>query len=99
MQLVGSRELRAKLPAYLRWAERGEQFVILVNRRPAAILRAFRIDDDGAIVSSDLLRTELHRAIARLSTGSLIVIRYSRVVAVLEAPPASLQFQLSEEAS
>ncbi len=99
MQLVGSRKLRPRLPAYLRWAERGEQFVILVNKRPVAILRPFRFGDEGAIVASDSLRTELHQVLARVSAGSLIVIRYGRVVAVLEPPPASLQFELSEEAS
>jgi hypothetical protein len=57
------------------------------------------MDDEGAIVSSQLLRDELHKAIAKVRTSPLIVIRYSRVVAVLEAPPASLHFDLKEEAS
>jgi hypothetical protein len=46
-----------------------------------------------------LLRDELHKAIARARTSSLIVVRYNRVVAVLEAPPESLDFEFWEDAS
>jgi hypothetical protein len=59
------------------------------------------MDDEGAIISSQLLRDGLHEAIAKVRTSPLIVIRYSHVVAVLEAPPARLQlrFQERKEAS
>ena len=59
------------------------------------------MDDEGAIISSQLLRDGLHEAIAKVRTSPLIVIRYSHVVAVLEAPSARLQakFQERKEAS
>jgi antitoxin (DNA-binding transcriptional repressor) of toxin-antitoxin stability system len=99
MHVVGSRQLRPRLPAYLQRAERGDEFIILVNGRAAAVLRPFRMDDEGALISSQLLRDELHKAIASVRTSPLIVIRYTRVVAVIEAPPASLQYKRTEEAS
>jgi antitoxin (DNA-binding transcriptional repressor) of toxin-antitoxin stability system len=99
MHVVGSRELRPRLGSYLKRAGRGDEIVVLVHGHPAAIIRAFRPTDAGPLVPSRLLRDELHKAIARARTSSLIVIRYNRVVAVLEAPPESLEFEFWEDAS
>jgi prevent-host-death family protein len=99
MHVVGSRELRPRLCSYLKRAGRGDEILVLVHGRPAAVLRAFRPTDAGPRVRSRLLRDELHKAIARARTSSLIVVRYNRVVAVLEAPPESLDFEFWEDAS
>lgn len=97
LQVIGSRELRSRFAEYLEWAEEGDEVVVLVHGRPAAMLRAVRTDDDGALVRSRVVRDELHLAISRARVSSLVVTRYSRAVAVLEAPPEGLE--IKEEAS
>jgi prevent-host-death family protein len=86
MYIVDSREFRPRLPRYLRQAKEGNEVVVVVHGRPAALLRAVRPDDDGPIVASRFLRDELHLAIQRARAGCLVVTWYGRAYALLEAP-------------
>jgi prevent-host-death family protein len=99
LQLIGSRELRSRFAEYLECAEEGDEFVILVHGRPAAVLRPVRPDDNGTLVRSRQVRNDLHTAISRVRVGAMVMTRYSRVVAVLEAPPAGLNVKALKEAS
>jgi prevent-host-death family protein len=99
LQVIGARELRERFAECLEWVEEGDELVVLVHGRPAARLRAVQPDDDGALVRSRFVRDELHEAIARARVSSLVVTRYNRIVAVLEAAPKSLDGERKEKAS
>jgi prevent-host-death family protein len=89
--VVGSRELRPRFSEYLALAKDGDEVVVLVHGRPAALLRPVRPDDVGALVPSRLVRDELHKAIQKARAESLVVTWNGRVFAVLQAPPKGLQ--------
>ena len=95
--VVGSRELRPRLGEYLERAKDGDEVVVLVHGQPAALLRAVRPDDAGALVPSRLVRDELHKAIRTAHATSLVVTWHGRMFAVLEAPPEG--FVVLEDAS
>ena len=95
--VVGSRELRPRLGEYLERAKDGDEVVVLVHGRPAALLRAARPDDDGALVPSRLVRDELHKTIREARATAIVVTWHGRMFAVLEAPPEG--FELWEDVS
>jgi prevent-host-death family protein len=95
--VVGSRELRPRLGEYLARAKEGDKVVVLVYGQPAALLRAVRPDDAGARVPSRFVRDELHEAIRKVHTMSIVVTWHGRMFAVLEAPPEG--FEVMEDAS
>ncbi len=99
LQAIGSRELRTRFAEFLEWAEEGDEIVVLVHGRPAAVLRPVRPEDDGALVRSRLVRNDWHRALSSVRAGALVLTRYSRAVAVLEAPPEGLDVKSLKEAS
>jgi prevent-host-death family protein len=83
--VVGSRELRPRLGEYLERAKDGDEVVVLVYGRPAALLRAARPDDVGAHMRSRLVRDELHKVIRKARVESIVVTWHGRMFAVLEA--------------
>ena len=97
--VVGSRELRPRFSEYLALAREGDEVVVLVHGRPAALLRAARPDDAGAaaLVPSRLVRDELHEVIRKAQVMSLVVTWHGQMSAVLEAPPEG--FAVLEDAS
>jgi prevent-host-death family protein len=97
MHVVGSRDLRPRLGQYLERAKDGDEVVVLVHGRPAALIRPVRPDDDGALVSSRFVRDELHEAIREARATALVVTWRGRLYAVLQAPPEG--FELKEDAS
>ncbi len=99
MHVVGSRELRPRLGEYLGRAKDGDEVVVLVYGQPAAMFRAARPDDEGALVPSRFVRDELHKAIARARVNCLVVTWHGQVFAVLEAPPEGLDLEFWEDAS
>jgi prevent-host-death family protein len=88
--VVGSRELRPRFSEYLTRAKDGDEVVVLVHGRPAALLRPIRPDDAGALVPSTLVRDELHQAMQKARVESLLVTWNGRMFAVLQAPPEVL---------
>lgn len=92
MHVVGSRELRPRLGEYLARAKEGDE-VVLVHGQLAALLRAFRPDDAGALVPSRLVRDELHKAIGKARATALVVTWHGRMFAVLEAPPEGFELE------
>ena len=97
MQAIGSRELRSNFREYLESAEQGAEFVVLTRGRPLAILRAVRPGDEGALVSTRVLRGKLPKAVTQAPNGRLVVTRWNRMIAVLEAAPKELSFEVREE--
>jgi prevent-host-death family protein len=97
--VVSSRDLRPRLGEYLERAKGGDEVVVLIHGRPAALLRAVRPDDAGALVPVRFVRDELHAAIGRARGTALMVTWRGRMFAVLEAPPEGLVVELREEAS
>ena len=97
MHVVGSKDLRPRLGEYLERARNGDEVVVLVHGQPAAMFRAARPDDAGALVSSRFVRDELHKAIRQARATALVVTWRGRLCAVLEAPPEGLE--LEEDAS
>ena len=95
--VVGTRELRPRLGEYLERAKDGDEVVVLVHGRPAALLRAARPDDAGAHMRSRLVRDELHTVIQKARVESIVVTWNGRMFAVLEAPPEG--FEVLEDAS
>jgi prevent-host-death family protein len=95
--VVGSRELRPRLGEYLERAKDGDEVVVLVHGQPAALLRAVRSDDAGALVASRFVRDELHQAMRKARATALVVTWHGRMFAVLEAPPEG--FEVLEDAS
>ena len=95
--VVGSRELRPRLGEYLERAKDGEEVVVLLYGQPAALLRAIRPGDAGALVPSRLMRDEMHETIRKAHATSLVVTWHGRMFAVLEAPPEG--FEVLEDAS
>jgi prevent-host-death family protein len=93
MHVVGSRELRPRLGEYLERAKDGDEVVVLVYGQPAALLRAVRPDDVGALVPSRFVRDELHEVIGKARATSLVVTWHGRMFAVLQAPPEGLEVQ------
>ena len=91
MQVVGSKEFRPRLTQYLERARAGDEVVVLVNGHPAALLRPVRPDDVGALISSRVLRDELHKRLREARAGSLVVTWRGWMFAVLEAPPEGLE--------
>jgi prevent-host-death family protein len=89
--VVGSRELRPRFSEYLARAKDGDEVVVLVHGQPAALLRAVRPDDVGALVPSRLVRDELHNAIQKARAESIVVTWNGRMFAVLQAPPEGLK--------
>jgi prevent-host-death family protein len=89
--VVGSRELRPRFSEYLALAKDGDEVVVLVHGRPAALLRAARPDDDGARMRSRLVRDELHKTIQKARVESIVVTWNGRMFAVLQAPPEVLE--------
>ena len=94
---VGSRELRPRLGEYLERAKDGEEVVVLIHGRPAALLRAVRPDDVGARMRSRLVRDELHKVIQKARVEPIVVTWNGRTFAVLQAPPEG--FEVLEDAS
>jgi prevent-host-death family protein len=80
MHVVGSRELRPRLGEYLERAKDGDEVVVLVHGQPAALLRAVRPDDAGALVPSRFVRDELHKAIRKARATSLVVTWHRRML-------------------
>ena len=97
MQAIGSRQLRSNFREYLESAEEGAEFVVLTRGRPVAILRAVRPGDEGVLVSTRLLRERLPRAITQAPNGRLVVTRWNRMIAVLEAAPEGLSLVVTDE--
>jgi len=95
--VVGSRELRPRFSEYLARAKDGDEVVVLVHGRPAALLRPVRPEDAGARMRCRLVRDELHKAIQKARAESLVVTWNGRMFAVLEAPPEGFEFK--EDAS
>jgi prevent-host-death family protein len=89
--VVGSRELRARLSEYLSLARDGDEVVVLVHGRPAALLRAARPGDAGTRMRCRLVRDELHETIQKARVESIVVTWNGRMFAVLQAPPEGLQ--------
>jgi prevent-host-death family protein len=97
--VVSSRDLRPRLSEYLERAKEGDEVVVLVRGRPAALLRAVRPDDAGALVPSRSVRDELHRVLGEARAMALLVTWHGRMFAVLEAPPEGMVVESREEAS
>jgi prevent-host-death family protein len=97
--VVGSREFRPRLAEYLERAKDGDEVVVLVHGHPAALLRAVRPGDAGAgaLVTSRVVRDELHDAMRKARSTSLLVTWHGQMSAVLEAPPA--EFEVLEDLS
>lgn len=91
MNVVGSTELRPRIGDYLDRVRNGEDLVVAVHGHPAALLRALRPGDEGMLVSSRLLRDELHDVIRKARGKALLVTWHGRIYAVLEAPPENLR--------
>lgn len=72
---------------------------MLVHGQPAATLRAVQPDDSGTLVPSRFVRDELHEAIRKARSRSLVVTWHGHMFAVLEAPPESLDLEFWEDAS
>ncbi len=97
MQAIGSRQLRSNFREYLESAEEGVEFVVLTRGRPLAILRPVRPGDEGVLVSTRVLRGQLPKAVTQAPNGRLVVTRWNRMIAVLEAAPKELSFEVREE--
>ena len=97
MQAIGSRQLRSNFREYLESAEEGVEFVVLTRGRPIAILRPVRPGDEGVLVRTRVLRGKLPKAVTQAPNGRLVVTRWNRVIAVLEAAPKELSFEVTEE--
>jgi prevent-host-death family protein len=95
--VVGSRELRPRFSEYLARARDGDEVVVLVHGRPAALIRAARPDDVGVRMRSRLVRDELHKAIQKARVESIVVTWNGRMFAVLQAPPEG--FAVKEDVS
>ena len=91
--VVGSRELRPRFSEYLTRAKDGDEVVVLVHGRPAALLRAARPDDVGARMRCRLVRDELHETIQKARVESIVVTWNGRMFAVLQATPEGLELQ------
>ena len=97
MQAIGSRELRSNFREYLESAEQGAEFVVLTRGRPIAILRPVRPGDEGVLVRTRVLRGKLPKAVTQAPNGRLVVTRWNRMIAVLEAAPEGLSLVVTDE--
>ncbi len=87
---VGARQFRERASEYLLRAKQGEEIVILLHRRPAAIVRPARDDDLGSLIPASDVRDRLHEMVGASQKTPLLITWYGRACAVMEPAPPSL---------
>lgn len=88
---VGARQFRERASEYLLRAKQGEEIVILLHRRPAAIIRPAGDETMGVLVPASDVRDRLHEMVGESQKAPLLITWYGRACAVMEPAPASLE--------